>query len=315
MLGYLGIYPKPEAFLSVDDPLYESIDDDEDLEDQVVIDWSFKLMTNDVRNKTKADILTNIDMTKYEVLSADVILDDVILNSSYLGFSYIVPMTNDESLQQRFYSMVFHDINQQGVALQGQESRRSLYYLVNDLVPYFEPTPFINMLKIMQGGKARRYDYVRVLSFVTQYKHDNKETSIAVGCRSQEKYELYYEAYINAVVTDENSSQFGKFSTMVGIANIASRTARLKDYVDKLGFNTPFANIIDADTRLFGLVYYVILEDKQLDETKLELLKSALDIRANRYRSNAKHRDAPNGVKYLRARLKGSINTYKSYLL
>ena len=104
MLGYLGIYPKDDAFRVTDDPLYEStigdeIDADEDI---ITIEWSFKLLTNNVKNRTKADILANIDSTKYELISAEACLDDTFLNNNYLGFSYIIPKNANETDQQRF---------------------------------------------------------------------------------------------------------------------------------------------------------------------------------------------------------------------
>lgn len=311
LLGYLGYYPKPDAFLSGDDPLYSDEEDDDD----VLIEWSFKLLTNNERNKTKEDILGNIDTTKYEQIDESARLDMDFLNNNYLGFSYIVPINSIETEQQRFYSTVFHDINQQGVALQGQESRRSLYYLNSDLVPYFEPTSLVQMLKINQSGKTKRYDYVRLLSLLTQYRKENSEMRIAQKCRSQERFELYYEKYINAVVNDEDSPEFGKFSEMIGIDAVQIRTNLLKEYVEKLGFNVVFTNIVDADTKLFGLVYYVLFMDKQLDEPNLEDLKTALREKVNEFRSDEKHKDNPSGLTYIRQRIKQSIDIYSRYVL
>lgn len=178
LLGYLGIYPKDDSFRMTEDPLYSSDSDTGD-DDEIMIEWSFKLLTNDSRNKTKAEILANIDNTKYETIDASACLDDAFLNEAYLGFSYIVPVGENEQTQQKFYSTVFHDINQQGVALQGQEIRRSLYYLNTGLVPYFEPRPLINILKLNQGGKVYRYDYVRALAFLTQFNKDGNEGNVA----------------------------------------------------------------------------------------------------------------------------------------
>lgn len=315
LLGSLGIYPKKDVFQATDDPLYEStILDDDVEEDTVIIEWSFKLLTNDVRNKSIADILANIDRTKYESVSTDASLNDSFLNNTYLGFSYIIPKNASEIDQQRFYSTVFHDINLQGVTLQGQESRRSLYYLNTDLVSYFEPKSIIRILKLTQNGKTCRYDYVRMLAFLTEYKKKGNEKTIAKGCRSQEYFELYYEAYINAVVLDTDSTCFGKFSTMVGMGNISPRIERLKDYIEKLGFNTTFPNIIDADTRLFGLAYEILFENKSLDERRFDDLKQNLEKKVNSFRNNANHKNAPNGLMYLRERLRESINIYSSFV-
>lgn len=317
LLGYLGIYPKEDVFRATDDPLYESTignENDAD-EDIITIEWSFKLLTNDMRNRTKADILANIDSTKYEFISAGARLDDTFLNNNYLGFSYIIPKNANETDQQRFYSTVFHDINQQGVALQGQESRRSLYYLNKDFVPYFEPNTVTPILKLIQNGKTRRCDYVRMLALLTEYKKKGSEVTIAKGCRSQDRFELYYEKYINAVVLDLDSEQFGKFSTMIGLGNVQSRIEKLKDYIDKLTFNKAFSSIIDADISLFGLTYQVLFCNKNLDVHRFDELKDLLENKARAFRSDANHRNAPNGLIYLRKRIKQSIDIYSRLVI
>lgn len=313
LLGYLGIYPKDDSFRMTDDPLYSS-DSDAGDDDEIMIEWSFKLLTNDSRNKSKADILANIDNTKYETIDASARLDDAFLNEAYLGFSYIVPVGENEQTQQKFYSTVFHDINQQGVVLQGQESRRSLYYLNTGLVPYFEPRPLINILKLNQGGKVYRYDYVRALALLTQFNKDGNEGNVAKRCKSQERFELYYEQYINAVVVDDDSPVFGKFSTTIGIANIGPRTSRLKDSVETLGFNITFANgIIEADTKLFGLIYHIVFKNKSIDTTRKEILKAALEAKVSEFRDDENHRSS--GLVYIRRRIRQSIDIYAGYVI
>ncbi len=313
LLGYLGIFPKAEAFHIMDAPMYNAVDDEEGELGGEVIPWTFSLLTSDSRNKSKGDILSNIDLTKYETLSADARLNDTFLNQNYLGFSYIVPSGASEKKQQRFYSMVFHDINLQGIALQGQESRRSLYYLNNDLIPFFEPS-LSGSLKISQNGKIRRYDYVRTLAFLSEYAHD-VNAKIAKGCRSQERLEVYYEDFINSVVTDEDNSKFGKFSNLVGLPNVEVRTTRLQSTLEALGFkNKVFSTIIEADTNLLGLIYQILFKDKTLDNTRYDDLKNELNHKAEQFRDNEGHRKAPNGISYLRQRITASINIYASYL-
>lgn len=312
LLGYLGIYPKEDSFKMTDDPLYSSDSDAGD--DEIMIEWSFKLLTNDNRNRSKSDILANIDNAKYDLIDSSAHLDDSFLNEAYLGFSYIVPVGENEQQQQKFYSTVFHDINQQGVALQGQESRRSLYYLNTELVPYFEPMPLINILKLNQGGKIYRYDYVRALALLTQFNKDGNEYNVAKRCKSQERFELYYEQYINAVVVDDDSPVFGKFSTTIGIVNIEPRTIKLKDYVKSMGFNNTFENgIIEADTKLFGLIYHVIFKDKSIDITRREDLKAALEARVSDFKNDTNHRSS--GLTDIRKRIKQSVEIYANYVI
>ena len=316
LLGFLGIFPKKDAFFAEETPLYTADDaNEDDEEDGEVIPWTFKLLTSDERNKTKADILGNINRAKYESLRADTNLDETFLNNTYLGFSYIVPSNASENEQQRFYSTVFHDINQQGVALQGQESRRSLYYLNKDLVPYFEPS-LCSLLKITQNGKTRRYDYVRTLAFLSEYAKQGNVTKIAKGCRSQERLEVYYESFINAVVTNTDDPRFGKFSTLIGAGNIDPRTHQLQDSIEALGFNDIiFSNIIEADTNLLGLIYQIMFNDKHLDDTRYVELKEELSSKAEEFRGIEDHRKSPNSISYLRQRIRASIEIYSHYIL
>lgn len=55
LLGYLGIFPKPDAFKSTDDPLFimDNSDDEDGEDESVVIEWSFRLLTNAANNRTK----------------------------------------------------------------------------------------------------------------------------------------------------------------------------------------------------------------------------------------------------------------------
>lgn len=315
LLGYLGIYPKEDEFKMSDDPMYVSDNDDtSDPDDEIIIKWSFRLLTDDPKNKSKADILGNIDSSKYDFLDSSAKLDDNFLHETYLGFSYIVPVGATEQEQQKFYSTVFHDINQQGVVLQGQESRRSLYYLNAELVPYFEPKPLIDILKLTQNGKTLRYDYVRALSFLTQFNHDGNEYSIAKRCKSQEQFELYYEKYINAIVMDEDNAIFGKFSTSIGTSNITPRTARLKESVEKMGFTSSFDNgIIEADTKLFGLIFHVVFKNKSLDEGRIEELKGKLEAKVTEFKGDTNHRSSV--LTYIRRRIRQSIDIYSAYMI
>lgn len=317
LLGYLGIFPKDNAFKRSDELLYTSDSndsDDNDDDDEIMIEWTFTLLTNDSRNKSKADILGNINNTKYELLDNSACLGDDFINEFYLGFSYIVPHAVSEQVQQKFYSTVFHDINQQGVALRGQESRRSLYYLNAELVKFFEPDQIINILKLNQGGRIFRYDYVRALSFLTQFYNDGNEDSIAKNCKSQERFELYFEQYINTVVTDADSSIFGKFSTMIGVDNIISRTTKLKDSIETMGFNNTFANgIIEADTKLFGLIYQIVFNDKSIDATRIGELRNELEALFIEFKSDNNHRSS--GLTYIRKRIRKSIDIYAKYVI
>lgn len=331
LLGYLGKLPKKDVFRITDDPNY--VDDNEGIvvatpavdaaattatpaedAEPEAIEWTFKLLLKDDGKNSKSDLLGRATPEKYNNLPADEILDDAFMNSNYLGFSYIVPATTETAIaQMKFYSTVFHDINMQGVELKAQESRRSLYYLDNDLVPFFEPVGS-ERIKVIQNGKTVRYDFVRALAFTSQYAKQNSEASIALKCKKQAAFEKYYADYINAIISDEDSTVYGKFSIQVGKANIGTRATRLQQYVTDLGYNNVFPSIIDADTYLIGLIYHVMIKGEELDTTRFEELKNDIAAKVTTYKANENHRHAPNGVYYLRQRVRESIQTYQRYV-
>lgn len=252
-------------------------------------------------------------MAKYENLKAESVLEEWDLTKINLGFSYIVPSTNDEVAQQRFYSAVFRNINQQGVGLSGQESRKALYYLDSELVPLFEAHCYDNA-KVIQDNTPKGYDFVRSLAFLSQYKHQNSDSKIARKCYRQEQLEQQYEDYINAVVEDRESSRFGKFSTIIGKASIAPRLQVLTRYVEALGLGRQYASIIDADVYNFGLIYQVVINGNSLKEDKFDELKRLIDAKIDAFKGIEAHKRSPGKVTYLRNRIKDSITIYSSYV-
>lgn len=315
ILSYLGKYPKPGAFTKVIEPLYRDGDEGGAMDDEPeveVIEWNFNEVLHDHEIRLKReDVLRYVDFAKYEDLSPECILDDNYLKTHYLGFSYIVPTTDDEVEQQKFYSTVFRNINQQGVELQGQESRRALYYLNADLVKFFEPS-CLSQVRVVQNGRNMRYDFVRSMAFLSQYEHQGKENNIAVKCYRQEQLEQWYEDYINAVVVDRESFRFGKFSNIVGAANITGRLAELEKYIRELDLSKKYPSIIDADVNLFGLIYHTVIKGCTFDMVRKEEIQQAVNTKCDAIKTEA-HKRAPNRVSNLRQRIKESITLYKDF--
>ena len=112
-----------------------------------------------------------------------------------------------------------------------------------------------------------------------------------------------------------DNSRFGKFSTLVGKANIENRTNKLQAYVTALGFNHVFPTIIDADTSLIGLIYHVLIKGKSLDTTRYNNLKAALTAKISDYKGQEGHRRSPNAVTNLRLRIRDSIDIFQGYVL
>ncbi len=331
LLGALGCYPKRDEFLGksedyVDNGDYENDDEEEDDKNNEITEWTFKKLTETGKN-TIDELRKTIDIAKYEKLMeksdsnlVELCLDKTFLDKTYLGFSYIVPKESSGEDQQRFYSTVFHDINSQGVDLLDSESRRSLYYLNKNLLPYFEPE-LCKQLKIFVNNKQSRYDYVRALALLSEYKKQGKEYRVAKGCRGVARFERYYQDFIDAVVYGKADTPFEQFSQVVGSSDPEEQKSKLKElnanlekYIKELSFTSAFTTIIDADTKLFGLIYYIILCGKSLQEDKYEELNVKLEIKIKEYSADEKHKRSPNSVTYLRQRIKGSIEIYSRYI-
>lgn len=315
LLGYLGVYPKFEEFKEAVAPLYrDGAEDDLDEGGEEIIAWTYKEILDKKKILLERDkICNNIDLAKYETLPETSKLSEAELSKIYLGFSYIVPSTTDTVEQQRFYSTVFRNINQQGIGLSGQESRKALYYLDSDLVPLFEAKCY-ERTKVIQDNKPMGYDFVRCLAFLSQYKKQNTEVHIAVKCYRQEQLEQWYEDYINAVVEDRDSTRFGKFSTLIGKENITQRMQNLTRYVEALGYAKQYTTIIEADLYNFGLIYYVVICGYTLKEDLYDELKAAIAAKYDVIKAVDAHRRSPGKVTYLRTRIKESISVYNDYV-
>jgi hypothetical protein len=202
----------------------------------------------------------------------------------------------------------------QGIELKAQESRRSLYYLDKELVPFFEPVGYEH-LKVTQNGKTVRYDFVRALAFASQYAKQNSEASIALKCKKQSAFEKYYTDYINAVVSDEDSAVYGQFSTQVGKGNIEARATKLQNFETDLGYKKVFPSIIDADTCLIGLIYHIMIKGRELDTARFDDLKREIANKVAGYKDSDQHKNSPNGLFYLRMRVRESIQIYQNYVV
>lgn len=314
LLAYLGLYPKEGAFKKRLEPMYQDsgeVVSEEDIEEEV-IEWSFKMLLHEHELRlTKEMVLRYVNMDQYEVLEHT--LDESFLRSHYLGFSYIVPGSDMEVEQQKFYSTVFRNINQQGITLQGQESRRALYYLNADLVKFFEPDCF-NPIRVMQNGKNMRYDFVRSMAFLSQYAYQNKETNIAQRCYRQEQLEQLYEDYIIDVVEDRESTRFGKFSILIGKENLQTRFAELERCIRFMELARNYPSIIDADLFLFGLIYHTIIKGQTIDMDRREEIKSNVSIKAMELKGDDSHKRTPNKISHLRKRIKESILLYNEFV-
>lgn len=324
LLSYIKLYPKFEDFKKPIENIYQD-DEEYPLDDtplpQEKIEWNFDIL---LRSKdpyklmlTREEIRegNRDDLTKYENLPSTCCLTDEELEKHYLGFSYIVPMDDNETAQQAFYSRLFRDINILGVNLENQESRRALYYLNPELTSFFEPS-IVSGIHIKQNNRSVKIDFVRSLAFCSQYKHDDGEEKIAKGCRKQVNLENYYADYIDSVINGRHIDVFGNFQVYIGISNIQARLSSLDVAIKGLHFNKVYESIIDADLTLLGLIYYIVYENKKIELTDYDTIKSTVKDVISTYKTSSEydsHRRSPNALRHLRDRIKRSIGIYSDY--
>lgn len=304
LLCYLGIFPNKEIYKKTIEKFADENDNlEEDEEMDNILEWSFKKLTE--KGKNKKEIKKNIKPGNYQIIEE---MDDNFFKTNFLGFSYLVPKQIDSDVQQKFYSSVFRNINVQGEILLPQESREALYYLNSDLVEYFNPQ-FSKKIKVNDS----KMDFVRYLALLSQYHGEDNENKLAYGyARRMEKY---YEEYIYSVVDSETETIFGPFPEEFKNKGYVETINLVRDLFNQVVDRFNFKSIIELDIYFFGLLYGVMFEKKQIDESKTSELLQKLNDQIQEFKDDKLHTRNPSALKHLRNRMKKSIEIYREYQL
>ncbi len=304
LLGVLEVYPKMDKFEYKDSIEFADENDDYEDEKKVILKWTFETLFNGKKDCSIESINKKIYTAKeseYEELDLDFIMDDTFLEEHYLGFSYLVP---EDSEAQKYFSNTFKNINTAGVALTPLESRKSLYFLADGMEKFFDPS-FCYEVSVFNGSKPEHIDFVRYLSFAFQYKKTRDFDSIAKNFAR--KYEEYYSDFIVNTVNNTQSEYFS-----ICQQENKDRIGSVKKAFDEIGIKgLKFDSIIDVDLFFFGLVYFVIVEKKEIDIDKIEELKKNLFEKIDEFKKYSKHKKNPATLKFLRKRLNDSYEIYK----
>ena len=305
LLAYIGYFPNKilsqKQFKLMDEN--DNLIEDEGINN--ILEWNFNELLK--KGSTKEQIKENLSEEKY--IKFDFHIDEDFLDNNFLGFSYLVPLLANDKEQQKFYSKVFRSINIQGVSLLAIESRAALYYLDKDLEDYFVPKfiekIYVNDLKI---------DFVRYLALLSQYKKD--KTADELGKRFAGKMEKYYEEYIYFTVGEEDSNIFIKYSELFKDKKEYEKMyINLKESLKKLELLKKYGSIIDVDITLFGLIYFIVFEKKEIDYSKKESIFKEINKEIEKIRrEDTRHVKNPAAFKYLRYRVKRSIEIYARYV-
>ena len=310
LLYYIGYFPNSNFDDWRDNSAYaDTNDDDVEIEDDILI-WNFNKLLE--LGKTKKVICKKIEeenKEKYIKLQEE--SDESFFKENYLGFSYLVPkiktQNNFAKMQTKFYSSVFRNINIQGTVLSPQESRRSLYFLNKDLEKYFDP----NIFKAYTV-KDKKLDFTRYLALLENYQSNGIDS---VGRGFGNKLELLYENFVYSKAEET------EFDFIIPLNT-------LKNTMKKIDIPKNYDSIIDADMYLFGLIYFTMFRNKELENFNTRVIqnfinyikssesenKHYVDLPYEKSYSPYLHQKNPNALKYLRFRLQQSINIYEELI-
>ncbi|WP_454943602.1 DUF262 domain-containing protein [Fusobacterium hwasookii] len=305
LLAYIGIFPNK---ISSQKQLKLMDENDNLIEDEGInniLEWNFNELLK--KGSTKEQIKENLSYENY--IKFDFNIDKDFFDNNFLGFSYLVPLLANDKEQQKFYSKVFRSINIQGESLLALESRAALYYLDKDLEDYFVPK-FIEKIYVNDS----KVDFVRYLALLSQYKKD--KTADELGKRFAGKMEKYYEEYIYFTVGEEDSNIFIKYSELFKDKKEYEKMyINLKESLKKLELLKKYSSIIDIDITLFGLIYFIVFEKKEIDYSKKESIIKEINKEIEKIKKmDMRHVKNPAAFKYLRYRVRRSIEIYERYI-
>ncbi len=302
LLYHLNVYPQKSKFIKKTIDLSVENEND-DIDDNETIEWKFDELLKEY---------PNINETLYDKLYETKKNSDDILEKHYLGFAYIIP-EGGSAEQSRYYSSVFKHINESGNKLSKEESRRALYFLDSRYTDFFD-TKSLDVIRVQQQTVERKVDFVRYAAMLAQYNKCKNADRIAIGYGATEKREDYYAEYINSVIENNDSEVFGKFEDIFPDGIYNQRLQRMQETISGYLFPKKFTSIIDADFFLFGLIFYILFEDKAIqfsDELKSNITKAIEN--AKKGKEGAKRRQSPNALNFTQQRIKKSLDLYKDY--
>lgn len=313
LLAYLGVFPNKEYFnnLETNDSDYHQSSDSDDRTD-FAIKWTLRVIQQNgsTLNEVKDYISKNMN-TQYFPFNSDIEISNNFLENHYLGFSFLIPKSAEA--QQEYYISTFRAINVKGKKLSYQESREALYYLKPHLKNFFDPE-FISNYKIER--QSPKIDFIRYLSIISQYKKNGVQNILLGLEKKLESFEEYYKKYVFSVVYNQNLDLFGNFSDFFEQESIyEERLNSIKEcLIEILGNNYEFISIIYSDLVMFGLVNYVLFDNKRLDTNDSDKLRKNISKAYKEFKEDEQHIKNPNTQKYIKKRLEKSLEIYKEFI-
>ena len=318
LLAYFGVLPKPVKEFR-DESSTEDDGDGKEENKEVINKWQFKQLlelSSDI-NKIREEAIKSGKYNEFVIEG----IDENFFSNHFMGFSYIVPDSNKEEEQTKYFSQLFNTLNAQGTPLTPRESRYALYFMDSKMEKWFNPEACRNILIYPKNTKGTSIDFVRYISIITDYVKRHRKNEVLKGYDSRggvdgklKTYEEYYRKYIYSVVDNSDDDIFGSFSQTFGdqyevLLDKLSTTITQMDIVNQHKFDS----IVDSDFYFFGLVYYVIFKEKNIDTDRSQNLINSLNRKIQKYKSDFKGKNVST-VENIRTRIKKSISIYSQFI-
>lgn len=332
LLARLGYFPKKESFETPnqeiaieDDSAFDDTDDNQNGELKS-IKWTIRELCD--KGKSLEELRTELSSDpRYEQLDLGLQLKEDFWKKTFIGFSFIIPDIDKESDVQKFFTHLFRNMNYYGRKLSAFESRKSLYYQDSRLTNYFEGkteqgADVLCELKVTQDFNPRQIDFIRYLSVLSQKKAGKKVMVGYSAYNSRENYYADYVAYLLGLEQEEREDKFNgfSFSTVFPENAVNDRYIKLKEGVEQikecisLDQRGAFKSWIDADLWLFGLIYYIVFEGKELSLNENQNKELGREIKEEIESKNEAYQKRSNALGHLRERIDKSIEIYRKYV-
>ena len=344
LLAYLGYFPNKKMFETTLSERVASEDDsasDDGVQNTTGILWRFSELLQ--YGKTRTSVVSKISQDERYLELTDSLfteLDDTFFNKTFLGFSYVVPESTMASGVQKNFSQLFRNINYFGKKLEAMDSRKSLYYQNSNLTKYFEGQcqdgkDALCGLMIIEDLQPCRIDFVRYLSILSQFHISTRTDAkdVLVGYSAYSSRENFYADYVSFILNIEQEDRINKFDgfdfgTVFPSDIWKTRFDILHDATTKLKPLMPlkdgksFSAWYEADYWLFGLIYHILFNGKELKETltrlnkagKIESLQEEISDKIKKDRKDPSFAKNTNRLSYIRSRLVASYSIFSQYV-
>lgn len=332
LLFYLGYWPivsnetEEEDFINDESTNDAGVIINEDSSEKTSAqDWSFKEIQDIYQELGSIDALKEslgknkryikIDESLKKITDYQEINNKEGFKNSFVGFSFIKGINTNNNDEKKLFSEIFRTINTSSIPLTAVESRAALYWLRPDCKDFFMPD-FVSKIKVNNF----KFDWVRCLSYASEAnklysKSKSDYCKVAVGYGNRIKpYEKYIELFVRSIVDDIDTAEslFTPYES-----DYSHRVQKVAKFYDEFLKKLKFSSLIDVDCYFFGLVFWIIFQNKELNLPNEETIRTfhyrMQKIIAPKKEELAKMK-ASNKVTQIRNRLKESINVYKGFI-